>query len=85
LAAKQAISFLVFLDDFRDWKRVHSVTLENEKTNEKLMVEINRNFGEVSISRYPSAANEEWIEEMAMCEDDTGCGYRYITIDSSYM
>jgi hypothetical protein len=38
------------------------VTLDNGKTQEKLVITQER-FG-ISISRYPIGANEKWIEEM---------------------
>jgi hypothetical protein len=56
-----AISFFVYLY-FENATNVQSVTLENGKTQEKLVIR-REAFG-MSISRHPIGATEKWIEEM---------------------
>jgi hypothetical protein len=52
---------------FRDDDSVQSLTLENGKTREKLVIKgANGDYRPVTISRYPMGTNEkEWIEELS--------------------
>jgi hypothetical protein len=65
LEANQAVSFFIFLKHFRDVS-VQSLTLENGKTREKLVIKAKtQEHDYVTISRYPMGINEEkWNEEM---------------------
>jgi hypothetical protein len=66
LEANQAVSFFIKVDEFRDQASVQSQTLENSKTQEKLVFEgkIRGHYNYVTISRYQMGINdEEWIEE----------------------
>jgi hypothetical protein len=83
MEARQSNSFFIHLDNFRDADTVQSFSLDNVKTNEKLMIKgATRRWGHMTISRYPMEANEEWIEEMAKYED--GGKYKYRTIRIGY-
>jgi hypothetical protein len=65
LDATQAVSFFIELEDFREEANVQPLTLENGKTQEKLVIR-GTNDDSVKISRYPMGMNEkEWIEEMS--------------------
>ena len=78
MTAKQATSFFInIIKHVWNPLTVQTYTLDNEKTNEKLVVE--QDSRRVKISRYPVGANEEWIKEMAKYEDTYE--YRIITID----
>jgi hypothetical protein len=62
-ANQQAVSFFIQLENFRDDSSVQSLTLENGKTQEKLVI---KRGHYVTISRYPVGINEaEWMEEMS--------------------
>jgi hypothetical protein len=66
LEATQAVSFFIRLDTFRDEDSLQSLTLENGKTQEKLVIKGKTGDDKyMSISRCPMGTNEaEWIEEM---------------------
>jgi hypothetical protein len=68
LEANQAVSYFILPTFFRDDDSVQSLTLENGKTREKLVIKgANENsIPVVTISRYPIGTNEkEWIEELS--------------------
>jgi hypothetical protein len=68
MEATQAYSFFIKLSKFRDEASVQSLTLENGKTREKLVIKgANESYDPVeTISRYPMGTNEEeWNEEMS--------------------
>jgi hypothetical protein len=60
-AKETAISLFVHFF-FRDTTNVQTVTLENGKTQEKLV--LTREVFGMSISRHPVGVNEKWIEKM---------------------
>jgi hypothetical protein len=66
LDANQAVSFFACFLGRHGGANVQSISLTNDKTQEKLVIEaIDPNLGYlVMISRYPMGATEEWIEEM---------------------
>jgi hypothetical protein len=72
LEDNQAVSFFIKLTNFRDVVSVQSLTLENGKTQEKLVINGAIGFYDpvVTISRYPAGTNEEeWIQEMSQRPD----------------
>jgi hypothetical protein len=73
MEAKQPISFFIYINGFgaSNANTVQSFSLENAKTNEKLvMKEVTRRWSPMTISRYPMGATEEWIKEMAKYWDE---------------
>jgi hypothetical protein len=66
LEANQAVSFFIELEMFRGQASVQSLTLENSKTREKLVIEgVTRDFDHVvKISRYPMGTNEEELNKV---------------------
>jgi hypothetical protein len=66
LEANQAVSFFIRFHMFRDEDSVQSLTLENGKTHEKLVIRGKTGDNKfLSISRCPMGTNEaEWIEEI---------------------
>jgi hypothetical protein len=67
LDANQAVSFSAFITGYHNAAIVQSISLANDKTQEKLVIEGNDGPDPakfVKISRYPMGATEEWIEEM---------------------
>jgi hypothetical protein len=79
MEARLPISFFIHLDHFRDADTVQSFSLDNAKTNEKLVIKrVTRRSDSMTISRFPMDAAEEWIEEMAKYEDEDQ--YRNIRI-----
>jgi hypothetical protein len=68
LEAYQAVSF--FLEVYNPIPQqvldtiVVSDSLENAKTQEKLVINLGGDHNFIKISRYPMAASLEWIEEM---------------------
>jgi hypothetical protein len=66
MEATQAVSFFIKLEIFRDDDSVQSLTLENDKTQEQLVIKGKTEGHDfVSISRYPMGTNEEkFFEEM---------------------
>jgi hypothetical protein len=67
LEASQAVSFFIKLEGFCDDASVQSLTLENGKTKEKLVI---KRGDYVTISRYPIGTNEgEWTKEMSQDPD----------------
>jgi hypothetical protein len=67
LEANQAVTFFIKLEKFRGAASAQSLTLENRKTLEKLVIKrANGDYDPVTISRYPMWTNEEeWVEEMS--------------------
>jgi hypothetical protein len=66
LEASQAVSFFIKFKIFHDDANVQFLTLENGKTQEKLVIKREtEGYDYVSISRYPMRTNEEWIQEMS--------------------
>jgi hypothetical protein len=59
-AKETAISFFIQFT-FGDSPNVHSVTLDNGLTQEKLVI---TSEGGISIARHPIGTNEKWIEEI---------------------
>jgi hypothetical protein len=81
MEANQPVSFFIHLNYFWAAHTVQSFSLENLKTNEKLVIKgAARRWGPMTISRYPMEAAEEWIEEMAK-KYETKKQYRTIRID----
>jgi hypothetical protein len=75
--AKHAISFFIrtyYLPD------VPIVELDNNETNEKLVIKIDEDK-KVLICRYPNGANMKWIEEMAKYEEE----YEYHNIILAFL
>jgi hypothetical protein len=79
MEATQPASFFIHLNvrtseraqSFFHTVQVQSFSLDNDKTNEKLVIkEATHRWGPMTISRYPTEAAEEWIEEMAKYEDE---------------
>jgi hypothetical protein len=71
MEAKQPVSFFIHLNHFLTAHTVQSFSLDNSKTNEKLVIKgATRRWGPMTISRYPMEAAEAWIEEMAKYEDE---------------
>jgi ferritin-like protein len=68
LEANQAVSFFIKVEEFRDADSAQSLTLENDKTQEKLVIKIKAKYQShnyVTISRYPMGTiEEEWMNEM---------------------
>jgi hypothetical protein len=72
LDANQAVSFFVCILGKHETENVQSISLDNDKTQEKLVIE---GIGPrpdhfVTISRYPMGATEEWINEVWKIVDD---------------
>jgi hypothetical protein len=76
VSTKQAIRFFIKLR-FRKGQNIEACALDNEKTNEKLVVAKTDSL--VTISRLPMDATEEWINEMTKYEHLPK--YRNIAID----
>jgi hypothetical protein len=71
LSAKLPTSFFITVKGFfqLDGPCRRHVNLENVQTMEKLVIKKDGNAGDVSISRHPIDANEEWIEQMGKSGD----------------
>jgi hypothetical protein len=69
MEARQPISFFIHL--LEEFWTSDDALLDNVTTNEKLVIKgATHQRGRVAISRYPTGAAEEWIEEMAKYEDE---------------
>jgi hypothetical protein len=67
LDANQAVSFFASFWFIDTAANVQSISLDNHKTQEKLVIQGNDLHPKilVTISRYPMGPTEEWIEENA--------------------
>jgi hypothetical protein len=77
LDANQAVSFFACTLGWLEDGIVQSISLDNDKTHEKLVIKANDSNPDnpspdyfVTISRYPMGATEEWIKEMWKIVDD---------------
>jgi hypothetical protein len=82
--AEQAVNFFFKLAWFKEAESIHSYSLENRKTNERLVIkerEEKRPYF-VSIARYQKSATEEWIEAVGKVpKHNEYHEYRYIEIN----
>jgi hypothetical protein len=80
LDANQAVSFFACILGKHEAENLHqSISLDNNKTHEKLVIEGIGPRPEhfVTISRYPMGATEEWINEVWKIVDDMLLGWLY--------
>ena len=68
--SNRAVSFSIWLSFYPDAANVQSLSMDNEKTNEKLVIKgADESYGDVFISRYPVGVSDKWIDEMSKILD----------------
>jgi hypothetical protein len=71
MEAKQPISYFIHLNQFLAADTVQSFCVDNAITSEKLVIKgATRQWGPMTISRYPMEAAEEGIDEIVKYEDE---------------
>jgi hypothetical protein len=64
--SSRAVSFIIYLHNFRDDSSVQSYCLDNNKTKERLVIKrTDPPHQYVTITRHPMHANEQWVEQMS--------------------
>jgi hypothetical protein len=79
-ASGQAVSFFVKVYNPSPWLnliRIQSDSVDNNMTQEKLVIKGEEDNDYVIISRYPMRASVEWINEMEKGVEDTEKDWNY--------
>jgi hypothetical protein len=64
--SSRAVSFFIYLHNFRDDSTVQSYCLDNTKTKERMVIKrTDPPHQYVTITRHPMQANEQCVEEMS--------------------
>jgi hypothetical protein len=84
LASNQAVSYFIYLYNFRNVANLQSICLDNSQTNERLVIKDGNkdedSFTYLLILRHPIGASEKWIKEMDIGPDYNNDEYCNIEI-----